>query len=603
MLVAPGQFEELFDGALREDLASSEDKKLLVFVSTGEADSVCATRILQTICRAHSVYFTIYPVSNYGEMQDVARQEFTDAEAERTVMLVNCGACEDVRAMLELPEAVRVIVIDAHRPIHHSYNDDADTDTLFLHDATDGTAAEDIPPASDSESSSDSDSDEDSDSVHERPAQRLRTADGTAVVPAPALSRRAQRKAERAARQQARIDYYERGTYWGKPASGILYGLAHAMHLDDNRLLWLYIVGVTDQLVHQHISKDRYLQTSQVLETEVANHADVDVEEETVVTDSVSGQSTTIRLPKHFQIKPAQELRLGLLRHWSLAEALANSPYVAVRLLTWLDRGRDQLQDLLVVCGLPLAQARLAYSNMAPKFRRVLADKLAQHAPMFGLSEVAFPSFELQNGWNRATYLSASDVVAALTALLEQPVGPRDDASARDRFWRAWESLGQRDGGTLRAGLELAKKLQRAIVQDGGMMIQRKMFANFRNHRVFNLSEADIVHRDLIAQPLALQKLAAFLHDAHFQDKKRDKPVVIIGPKDAAGRCLAVGFSGNPRSGTGSKFGMAFERAARATNATARHDMFDSSIIEIGVSDIRRFTNEVTQICRLSVVT
>lgn len=37
---------------------------------------------------------------------------------------------------------------------------------------------------------------------------------------------------------QARIDYYERGTYWGKPASGILYGLAHAMHLDDNRLLW-----------------------------------------------------------------------------------------------------------------------------------------------------------------------------------------------------------------------------------------------------------------------------------------------------------------------------------------------------------------------------
>jgi hypothetical protein len=47
MLVEPGHFEELFDGALRDDLASSEDKKLVVFVSTGEADSVCATRILQ----------------------------------------------------------------------------------------------------------------------------------------------------------------------------------------------------------------------------------------------------------------------------------------------------------------------------------------------------------------------------------------------------------------------------------------------------------------------------------------------------------------------------------------------------------------------------
>lgn len=30
---------------------------------------------------------------------------------------------------------------------------------------------------------------------------------------------------------------------------------------------------------------------------------------------------------------------------------------------------------------------------------------------------------------------------------------------------RAWEALGQKDGGRLRAGLDLAKKLQRAIVQ------------------------------------------------------------------------------------------------------------------------------------------
>lgn len=35
----------------------------------------------------------------------------------------------------------------------------------------------------------------------------------------------------------------------------------------------------------------------------------------------------------------------------------------------------------------------------------------------------------------QATYLSASDVVAALTALLEQPLSVRDDATPRDRFW------------------------------------------------------------------------------------------------------------------------------------------------------------------------
>ena len=31
-------------------------------------------------------------------------------------------------------------------------------------------------------------------------------------------------------------------------------------------------MGVTDQLVHQHVAKDRYLQTSQMLETEVGPH-------------------------------------------------------------------------------------------------------------------------------------------------------------------------------------------------------------------------------------------------------------------------------------------------------------------------------------------
>jgi hypothetical protein len=42
--------------------------------------------VIQTVCRAHSVYFTIYPVSNYTEMQDIARHEFSEEK-------VRCKAC------------------------------------------------------------------------------------------------------------------------------------------------------------------------------------------------------------------------------------------------------------------------------------------------------------------------------------------------------------------------------------------------------------------------------------------------------------------------------------------------------------------------------
>ena len=47
MIVGPDKFEELWERGVKADLAESEDKKLLIFVSSTEADSVCAVHILQ----------------------------------------------------------------------------------------------------------------------------------------------------------------------------------------------------------------------------------------------------------------------------------------------------------------------------------------------------------------------------------------------------------------------------------------------------------------------------------------------------------------------------------------------------------------------------
>lgn len=53
MLLERPQFREAFHGAVRDDALDNEaDKKLLVFVSTAEADSVCAVRIL-SVRRSH----------------------------------------------------------------------------------------------------------------------------------------------------------------------------------------------------------------------------------------------------------------------------------------------------------------------------------------------------------------------------------------------------------------------------------------------------------------------------------------------------------------------------------------------------------------------
>ena len=47
-----------------------------------------------------------------------------------------------------------------------------------------------------------------------------------------------ERAFERAKRQQLKSAYYQRGSSWGKTASGILFDVAHAINLDDNLLLW-----------------------------------------------------------------------------------------------------------------------------------------------------------------------------------------------------------------------------------------------------------------------------------------------------------------------------------------------------------------------------
>ena len=59
-------------------------------------------------------------------------------------------------------------------------------------------------------------------------------------------------------------------------------------------------------------------------------------------------------------------MRLALLRHWTLYEALLYANYIAVRMHTYNDAGRNKMEDLLVNMGVPLAQSKHSYSAPSP---------------------------------------------------------------------------------------------------------------------------------------------------------------------------------------------------------------------------------------------
>ena len=50
----------------------------------------------------------------------------------KTAWFINCAGTEDVRALLGLDAATRAVIVDARRPLHHSYNNEGDADAVVL---------------------------------------------------------------------------------------------------------------------------------------------------------------------------------------------------------------------------------------------------------------------------------------------------------------------------------------------------------------------------------------------------------------------------------------------------------------------------------------
>lgn len=71
-------------------------------------------------------------------LQAVTKAATMTLQDLQTLILVNCGATEDVAKLLDLQESVRVVVIDSHRPFHHNLNDDNINILAFCNPA-DGT--------------------------------------------------------------------------------------------------------------------------------------------------------------------------------------------------------------------------------------------------------------------------------------------------------------------------------------------------------------------------------------------------------------------------------------------------------------------------------
>ncbi|EIE25746.1 CDC45-like protein [Coccomyxa subellipsoidea C-169] len=578
MLKEPHEYEALFQ-EVKADLQNSEEKKVLIFVSTSECDSVCAVRILQLLLMNNGIHFSTFPVSNTAEIQQICESQLS-GEAQ-TVILINCGGEVDLYEDLNLGELeTRVIVADSHRPLHH--NASSLMSVHYMVDEADGSQLHAALPPPDGASESDDDSeedkgegpsesDEDEDKENERPARRQRVSPDAAH---PGLSRRQRRERKRAEVRRARAEYYERGTFWGKPAACTMLELAQQLHMDNRHYLWLAILGLTDQHLHQRIAQQSYAEQAQKLEILVNQLEEagdeVDDMEEVPMEDGHGNVTVARRRKIKFgHIKAVTDFRFPLMRHWSVYESIIHSRYVAVRLGTWQDKGRDKVDELLVKMGLSQRDCKQDYCVTARKFNN-LAQKLVEHAHSFRLTDLDFKSFRLAWGTNAPLY--AADVVLAATALLEAPPA-------------------------IRAGETSARDDRSDCICDGGLLLVSKAGQERAKFRWYDMTRNEVSNKAILSHPLALVKLGMFLRDvASMRVTRKRKPIVLVGPADGRHQCLVVAVTCEPMSTEaqqGNPFGVLFEKSARNIGASFEHKGFDSSVIQIAVADVDRFVREL----------
>ena len=180
-------------------------------------------------------------------------------------------------------------------------------------------------------------------------------------------------------------EIYYSSTFYARSSSMTLYDLTKELGRSTKNLLWLSIVGFSDQVLHQRIDAERMKSELACLEQEAQ-----------LLFRSLAASSSSSRsmYSAELRVQSTVDFRFMVLRHWNLYDSMYHSSYVASRLGIWsTGRGRNRLELFLAKMGLPLRLCKEEFSLTDSHFRKTLGSSLREFGPRFGLDDLCFKSF------------------------------------------------------------------------------------------------------------------------------------------------------------------------------------------------------------------
>ncbi|KAL4363189.1 hypothetical protein GQ457_04G026340 [Hibiscus cannabinus] len=590
---------ESFYARLRESVKAPSVSPLLIFPSTSDVDSLCSLKIIFHILESDSVRYSCYPVSSFQEIREYIDSDLSSSSEEPvTILLINWGCHRDLQKNLKLGPAVRVFVVDSHRPIHLHNLSDQNNQVVVLYTNDDERLADlaydfevmELANASyclhsselDSEDDEDNES-EDEDDDEEGEGESMGGSRKRRRMPSEGKEEPASRRFKKLKR-----DYYRMGTFHGKPSGCLMYDLSHSLRKNTNDLLWLACISLTDQFVHERLTDERYEAGVMELQQHINSLGNLDAVISVTLKDG-----TKVRAPDSSRISYEEEPRLMLLREWNLFDSMLCSSYIAPKLKTWSDNGMKKLKLLLARMGFALVDCQQKFQYMNHEVKQKMKDQFEQILPEYGLNDFYYKSFMRLHGYT--SRVSAADMVYGVTALLESSV-QSDGFCASKQFGMAYDALSLSNLNKLKAGMEEAIKIQRAILRQGSAAITKS--GCIRSGRKFRwVKLEDSVDAKLLGHPQALTKFCYFLMDALKEKGARLKPLLCACISQEPAKVLIVGVCGKPRLGAihGNAFGVAFRSAAEETGAEFFHELFESSWIVLDAGAVNSFMVRLTE--------
>ncbi|KXZ52102.1 hypothetical protein GPECTOR_10g1125 [Gonium pectorale] len=617
MIVQATDIGEVYQ-AVKKDSQGSEDQGILCFAACTEADSVCASQLLLNLFGREGLHFTLIPVNCYEEVREHCAP-LVDSEEVKTVLLINCGATEDVRALCNLPNNVRIVILDSHRPVWHGHNNEQDMDTLVIvaaddpvpkasvpeYDPNEGAEVESDEEDSGSEASEDDDGSEDdaepqlSGEDGSRGRKRRRERDGEVSPPkrGPAASAEdaAARRKKRADRAKLVDEYYSDRNGYGKPTSLLLYHLCSQLRHDDNFHIWCAIVALTEQFIFQHISKQQYTKWHELLNEQVKRD---------LADEEPQDLGAGFILPRHkVHIEPCDDLRLSLLRYWSIEDSLRYTSYVAARLQTWRQKGVENIRNLLTYLCIPLKAAAAPYKGLRGQVPENLHSNLPRFAPqhMLAWDSLHFQSFKLQY---KHEEVGATDMVFALLGLLTE-YQPGQPNWHRNAFVNAQTALHvQRNLHLVERGIEQAKQMCQDVVHECGLMITAGKIKGGKSalYRWVNVADSNALANARFRHPTVLKYMALFLRDAtscRYSSSDARRPMVVAGPPDEQGLCCLVSVHAKHISGNclqNNPFARPFIETASALNIMPLKSSFENATYHVKKDDVSAFLAKLQEV-------